>query len=162
MKTEGFKDSQDAEFWHGKAVELAVNFLPSNAPLVKHIVTSYQKHHSPCNDKIPEDKEVNENVEMHKAQVGIISCKYAPVIKQIKETTIKLTPLDIQTNDYLAELFDDKDEPMSDKEAIGKSQSSNQLHDNKDNEYTDNDYSHNDQKNIAAKTSNKFLNKNDK
>ena len=47
MNTEGFKDTQDAEFWHGKAVELAVNFLPSNAPLVKHIVNSYSKHHSP-------------------------------------------------------------------------------------------------------------------
>ena len=57
MKTEGFKDSQDAEFWHGKAVELAVNFLPSNAPLVKHIVTSYQKHHSPCMKSI-KDKPV--------------------------------------------------------------------------------------------------------
>lgn len=47
MNTEGFKDTQDAEFWHGKAVELAVNYLPSNAPLVKHIVSSYAKHHSP-------------------------------------------------------------------------------------------------------------------
>ena len=52
MNTEGYKDTNDAEFWHGKAVELAVNFLPSNAPLVKHIVTSYQKHHSPWNDKM--------------------------------------------------------------------------------------------------------------
>ena len=34
MNTEGYKDTNDAEFWHGKAVELAVNFLPSNAPLV--------------------------------------------------------------------------------------------------------------------------------
>lgn len=96
MKTEGFKDSKDAEFWHGKAVELAVNFLPSNAPLVKHIVSSYQKHHSPTNDNIPEDQEVSDDVQIHKAQQGVMSSKYAPVIKLIKETTIKLTPLDIQ------------------------------------------------------------------
>ena len=81
MNTEGFQDSKDSEYWHGKAVELAVNFLPSNAPLVKHIVTSYQKHHSPSNDKIPENEEVNEAVEMFKAQNGIMSDKCAPIIK---------------------------------------------------------------------------------
>jgi len=46
MKIEGF-DSSDAEFWHGKALELSVWFLPGDAPLVKHIVSSYQKHHAP-------------------------------------------------------------------------------------------------------------------
>lgn len=39
--SDGFKDNKDAEFWHGKSVELAVTFLPSDAPVVKHIVTSY-------------------------------------------------------------------------------------------------------------------------
>ena len=40
-QAEGFSDTKDAEFWHGKAVELAVTFLPSDAPVVKHIVSSY-------------------------------------------------------------------------------------------------------------------------
>lgn len=48
----------DAEFWHGKALELAVCFLPGDAPLVKHIVASYQKHHAPSQELIPEDEEV--------------------------------------------------------------------------------------------------------
>jgi len=47
MKIEGFENSSDAEFWHGKALELSVRFLPGDAPLVKHIVSSYQKHHAP-------------------------------------------------------------------------------------------------------------------
>ena len=37
----------DAEYWHGKALELAVSFLPGDAPVVKHIVSSYAKHHAP-------------------------------------------------------------------------------------------------------------------
>ena len=58
MKVENFTNTSDAEFWHGKALELAVKFLPGDAPLVKHIVSSYQKHHSPTSDNIPEGKEV--------------------------------------------------------------------------------------------------------
>lgn len=124
LNAEGFKDNKDAEYWHGKAVELAVNFLPSNAPLVKHIVSSYQKHHSPSNDKIPEDKEVNADVLLFKAQNGIINNKLAPVIKKINETTIKLTLLDIQANDYLADIFEDKDDQLDSKQ-LDKSESQN-------------------------------------
>jgi len=38
MKIEGFTESLDAEFWHGKALEISVKFLPGDTPLVKHIV----------------------------------------------------------------------------------------------------------------------------
>lgn len=41
--------------------------------------------------------------------------------KNVKETTIKLTPLDIQVNDYLADLFDDKDEVISEDKPVDKS-----------------------------------------
>lgn len=37
------------EYWHGKAVEIAISFLPSESPLVSHILMSYEKHHSPSN-----------------------------------------------------------------------------------------------------------------
>ena len=46
---------KDSEYWHGKAVELAVTFLPSESPLVSHVLMSYEKHHSPSNLPIPED-----------------------------------------------------------------------------------------------------------
>ena len=74
MNIEGFKNAQnklDGEFWHGKALELAVKFLPGDAPLVKHIVSSYQKHHSPSSEAIPEDKEVIDKVKMVKPFKGV-------------------------------------------------------------------------------------------
>jgi len=40
---------RDSEYWHGKAVEIAISFLPSESPLVSHILMSYEKHHSPSN-----------------------------------------------------------------------------------------------------------------
>jgi len=131
LNTEGFKDTEDAEYWHGKAVELAINFLPSNAPLVKHIVTSYQKHHAPSNDKIPEDEELNSDVEVFKAQNGVMSTKYAPIVKKVTKTSIKLTPLDIGLNDYLAEIFDDKEDQFSVK-PLEKSESDKITHSNND------------------------------
>ena len=38
---------QESEFWHAKALEVACSFLPSESPLVSHILSSYQKHHAP-------------------------------------------------------------------------------------------------------------------
>jgi hypothetical protein len=29
------------EYWHGKSLEVACSFLPSECPLVNHIMTSY-------------------------------------------------------------------------------------------------------------------------
>jgi hypothetical protein len=43
---------RDSEYWHGKAVEIAISFLPSESPLVSHILMSYEKHHSPSNQSI--------------------------------------------------------------------------------------------------------------
>jgi hypothetical protein len=58
MGVDGFLESIDAEYWHGKALEISVKFLPGDAPLTKHIVSSYAKHHSPSYEKIPEDSEI--------------------------------------------------------------------------------------------------------
>ncbi len=38
----------DSEMWHAKALENSCTFLPSECPLVSHIIMSYQKHHSPA------------------------------------------------------------------------------------------------------------------
>jgi len=38
----------DSEKWHAKALEASCTFLPSECPLVSHIIISYQKHHSPA------------------------------------------------------------------------------------------------------------------
>lgn len=63
--------------------------------------------------------------------------KFTPVIKKVRQTTIKLTPLDIPINDYLAEIFDDKDEPISAKN-FEKSDSTNNITSQNDNDYNDN------------------------
>ena len=39
----------ESEFWHAKSLEIACTFLPSECPLLNHILLSYQKHHDPSN-----------------------------------------------------------------------------------------------------------------
>jgi len=46
----------ESEFWHAKALEIAGTFLPSDCPLLNHILLSYQKHHAPSSQVIQEDK----------------------------------------------------------------------------------------------------------
>lgn len=52
MLGEQIYSRRDSEYWHGKAVEIAISFLPSESPLVSHILMSYEKHHSPSNQTI--------------------------------------------------------------------------------------------------------------
>ena len=81
MKVENFTSSNDAELWHGKALELAVKFLPGDAPLVKHILSSYQKHHSPTSESIPEGQEVEQWIFTVKPFNGVNYNKITPIIK---------------------------------------------------------------------------------
>jgi hypothetical protein len=48
---------RESEFFHGKALEIAAGFLPSECPLVNHILMSYQKHHAPSQQVIQENEE---------------------------------------------------------------------------------------------------------
>ena len=50
--------------WHAMALEAAGTFLPSECPLVSHIIVSYQKHHSPALTTIPEDAPLNEDLKV--------------------------------------------------------------------------------------------------
>ncbi len=36
---------KDSEMWHAKSLHTASVFLPSDCPLVTHIINSYKKHH---------------------------------------------------------------------------------------------------------------------
>ena len=38
---------KESELWHAKALEMACSFLPSECPLLTHVLLSYQKHHAP-------------------------------------------------------------------------------------------------------------------
>ena len=81
LKLEGFENTCDAEYWHGKALEISVKFLPGDCPLVKHIVASYKKNHSPSTESIPEDQEVTSHIKVIKPCDGIEIQKVTPIIK---------------------------------------------------------------------------------
>ena len=46
---------KDSEYWHSKALEIGCSFLPSECPLVNHILMSFNKHHAPSNQVINEN-----------------------------------------------------------------------------------------------------------
>ena len=98
---EGFEHTIDAEYWHGKALEIAVKFLPGDSPLTKHIVSSYSKHHSPSYEQIPEDDEVSSDIKVIKPLNGLDSNRMSPIIKFIESPSVKLSPLDLAANNYL-------------------------------------------------------------
>mmetsp|Transcript_7569 Transcript_7569/g.6917 ORF Transcript_7569/g.6917 Transcript_7569/m.6917 type:complete len:90 (+) Transcript_7569:1144-1413(+) len=50
--------------WHAMALENSGTFLPSECPLVSHIIMSYQKHHSPALTAIPEDEALTEELKV--------------------------------------------------------------------------------------------------
>lgn len=54
----------DSEMWHAMALETCGTFLPSECPLVSHIIMSYQKHHSPAMTTIPEDQPLEEELKV--------------------------------------------------------------------------------------------------
>ena len=54
----------DSEKWHAMALETSGTFLPSECPLVSHIIMSYQKHHSPAMTTIPEDEALIEDLKV--------------------------------------------------------------------------------------------------
>ena len=52
----------DSEMWHGKALEISSTLLPSECPLVGHVITSYNKHHAPVSQSIPENEPLIEEL----------------------------------------------------------------------------------------------------
>lgn len=53
---------EDSEMWHAMALETCGTFLPSECPLVSHMIISFQKHHSPSMTTINEDEPLNEQL----------------------------------------------------------------------------------------------------
>lgn len=126
LKVQGFKESIEAQFWHGRALEMAISLFPGDSPLVKHIIQSYQKHHAPSAEIIPEDYSISHEVKVAKPSLGVHSNKAFPMIQNVdyiydddieesKDLTefekrrlenkrncmIRITSLDMPKNDYL-------------------------------------------------------------
>lgn len=75
---------KESEFWHSKSLEIAVRFLPSDCPLLNHVLLSYNKHHAPSGQKIPEASSDNEqSLRVIKPLPGIDLAKFQPIIKHV-------------------------------------------------------------------------------
>lgn len=86
----------ESEYWHGKALELSCTFLPSESPLVSHILSSYNKHHAPVKHVIKEDdpeSDENMNLRVIRPLNGIDQCKQQPLVRANKHMHIALSPL---------------------------------------------------------------------
>jgi len=85
----------ESEYWHAKSLEIAWSFLPSDWPLVNHILLSYQKHHSPAQQIISEDKPNDDILEVVKPLAGIESSKYQPLIRKVANGEVLITPSEL-------------------------------------------------------------------
>jgi hypothetical protein len=91
---------KDSEFWHGKAVELAISFLPSESPLVSHMIMSYEKHHSPSNLPIPEDAAQDVKVRVVRQITGVESNRLQPIIRYHPESDYRVNYIEIAPLNY--------------------------------------------------------------
>jgi hypothetical protein len=55
---------RDSEMWHSMGLEVSGTFLPSDCPLVSHIILSFQKHHSPAMTSIPENQPLSDTIKI--------------------------------------------------------------------------------------------------
>ena len=90
-------------------MELACSFLPGECPLLNHINLSYQKHFAPVKTVIKEDEEEEDNLLVVKPLNGIENQKYHPIIKnmddiQVSITPYQMTPLNSVTKPFINQL----------------------------------------------------------
>lgn len=92
---------------------MAISFLPSESPLVSHILMSYEKHHSPSNMVIPENENQDKYVRIIRQINGIDSCRLQPIIRHHPDGEFRVQKLDFErinwhkifrTDEYLKSL----------------------------------------------------------
>jgi hypothetical protein len=64
--------------------------LPSECPLLNHVLLSYQKHHDPSNQPIREDEESQDMLSVLRPLKGIDQSKYQPIIRQLNHVKVNL------------------------------------------------------------------------
>ena len=94
------KKQNESEFWHTKSLEVACSFLPSDCPLLNHILLSYQKHHAPSQSSIPENINTSEYLRVVKPVPGIENCRFRPIVRTIENAKINLTPIKFKLAKY--------------------------------------------------------------
>ena len=70
------KKTSESELWHTMSLDIACSFLPSDCPLLNHILLSYQKHHAPSQSQIPENETLEEKLRVVKPLTGIDNSKF--------------------------------------------------------------------------------------
>ena len=78
------KKTNESEYWHTKSLEVACSFLPSDCPLLNHILLSYQKHHAPSQSSIPENVNTSDYLRVVKPVPGIENCRFRPIVRTIE------------------------------------------------------------------------------
>jgi hypothetical protein len=81
--TESKYSVADSEMWHAMALEASSTFLPSECPLVSHVIMSFQKHHSPAMTSIPETQVFEEKLKVLRPlnEVKNDSVNYHQIVK---------------------------------------------------------------------------------
>ena len=91
---------KESKFMHGKALEVSCSFLPSEWPLVNHILMSYQKHHAPSQQVINESEEYEDDLKVIRPLLGIESNKHQPIVRANRDSKFFVVPHDIAQVDY--------------------------------------------------------------
>ena len=93
--------TDESEQWHTKSIEVACSFLPSDCPLLNHILLSYQKHHAPSQASIPENANTVDYLRVIKPVQGIENCRFRPIVRNNDDKVhINLSPLNIKLAKY--------------------------------------------------------------
>ena len=106
---EGWEAKQkevESEFWHTKSLEVACTFLPSECPLLTHIMLGYKKHHAPIQYTIKEGSEYHDDLRLIKPLKGIQSSNFNPIVRITKGPdpvviSYPLSPLSKKTSKLL-------------------------------------------------------------
>ncbi len=91
---------KESEYFHGKALDIAAGFLPSECPLVNHILMSYQKHHAPSQQVINENEEYQEDLKVIRPLQGIESNKHQPIVRANHNLNVYIVPLESKSIIY--------------------------------------------------------------
>ena len=119
---------EDSEMWHAMALETCGTFLPSECPLVSHMIISFQKHHSPSMTTIPEDSLLTEDITVLRPlnEVKMDSINYHQMLKKYdlkpkpdtkqQADAKKSKQMKLSTKGYqIAAIKSKRDRPMSSK-----------------------------------------------
>ena len=116
---------KESEFMHGKALEVSCSFLPSEWPLVNHILMSYQKHHAPSQQIINENEEYEDDLKVIRPLLGIESNKHQPIVRANRDSKFFIAPHDTTQVDYeyhykntMSKLYPKQQDPVVIKQSV--------------------------------------------